>query len=56
LRYGLHQPPVPLTVDPERNRASERRLASLQPDVVCFGHGPVLRDAAPKLQAFVAAL
>jgi glyoxylase-like metal-dependent hydrolase (beta-lactamase superfamily II) len=56
LRYGLRQPPGPFTVDPERNRESERRLASLQPDVVCFGHGPVLRDAAPKLQAFVASL
>jgi hydroxyacylglutathione hydrolase len=56
FRYGLRQPPKPFTVDPEQNRQSERRLASLQPSVVCFGHGPVLRDAAPKLEAFVAAL
>jgi hydroxyacylglutathione hydrolase len=32
------------TADPERNRASARRLAELRPDVACFGHGPALRD------------
>jgi glyoxylase-like metal-dependent hydrolase (beta-lactamase superfamily II) len=56
LRPGLRQPPGPFTVDPAQNRASERRLAALAPSTVCFGHGPVLRDAAPKLEAFVAAL
>ena len=50
---GLRQPPGPLTVDPERNRASEKRLADLEPAIVAFGHGPVLHDAAPKLQEFV---
>lgn len=44
LRYGLRHPPGPFTVDPERNRASQRKLAALNPEVVCFGHGPVLRD------------
>ena len=55
-RVGLHQPPGLVTPDPARNRESERRLAALEPDVVCFGHGPVLRDAAPVLRAFVDAL
>ena len=51
---GLHLPPDLLTVNPERNRESARRVAALEPDVVGFGHGPVLREAAPRLQAFVA--
>ncbi|MBI5106440.1 MAG: MBL fold metallo-hydrolase [Solirubrobacterales bacterium] len=55
-RPGLHEPPVRFTLDPERNRASIRRLAELEPAVVCFGHGPPLRDAAGPLAAFAAAL
>jgi hydroxyacylglutathione hydrolase len=55
LQYGLRQPPNAFTVDPELNRASERKLAELEPAVVCFGHGPPLRDPAA-LKAFVAAL
>ncbi len=53
---GLHLPPNLVTVDPARNRESARKIAALEPDVVGFGHGPVLRDAAPKLKAFVAAM
>jgi glyoxylase-like metal-dependent hydrolase (beta-lactamase superfamily II) len=52
---GLHEPPVPLTPDPVRNRASARRLAELEPALVCFGHGAPLRDTA-KFSRFVAAL
>lgn len=55
-RVGLHQPPALVTPDPARNRESERRLAALEPDIVCFGHGPVLRGAAPVLRAFADAL
>lgn len=51
---GLHLPPNALTVDPDRNRESAHRVVALEPDVVGFGHGPVLRDAAPRLKAFVA--
>lgn len=40
----LGPPPAFLTVDPERNRASMRRLADLRPALVLFGHGPPLRD------------
>ena len=38
-----------------RTAASIRRLAALEPAVVCFGHGPPLRDPA-RLRAFAAAL
>jgi hydroxyacylglutathione hydrolase len=55
-RPGLHEPPRPFTSDPERNRASIRRIAELGPRVVGFGHGPVLQDAAGRLQAFAAEL
>ena len=40
----LGAPPGFLTVDPERNRASMRRLAELRPALAVFGHGPPLRD------------
>lgn len=50
---GLRQPPDLFTPDPAKNRASERKLAALQPATVGFGHGPILRDAARKLSAFV---
>ena len=52
---GLHEPPRAFTLDPKRNRESARRLAELEPALVCFGHGPPLRDAA-KLAAFLARL
>ncbi|MGZ4202200.1 MAG: MBL fold metallo-hydrolase, partial [Thermoleophilaceae bacterium] len=52
---GLHQPPAVFTPDPARNRESIRRVAALEPALVCFGHGLPLRDAA-KLARFAAAL
>jgi hydroxyacylglutathione hydrolase len=54
-RPGLHEPPARFTLDPERNRASIRRVAALRPAVVVFGHGPASRDPAA-LAAFAAAL
>jgi hypothetical protein len=46
-----------LTVDPARNRESERRLAALEPAVAGFGHGPVIEgDAAEQMAALVAKL
>jgi hydroxyacylglutathione hydrolase len=56
LRPGLREPLAIATVDPPRNRESMRRLAALDPEIACFGHGPVLRGAAAKLRAFVEAL
>jgi hydroxyacylglutathione hydrolase len=41
---GLHQPKTLFTPDPARNRESARRLAALEPELVCFGHGSPLRD------------
>ena len=52
---GLHEPPAFFTPDPSRNRESMRRLAALQPQLVCFGHGKPLRDRS-KLAAFTAGL
>lgn len=54
-RPGLFEPPAIFTLDPERNRRSIRRLAELEPAVVCFGHGPPVRDPA-RLTAFAAGL
>lgn len=54
---GLHQPFALFTPDPAENRNSERRLATLDPATVGFGHGPVLNeDAAVKVHDFVRAL
>lgn len=52
---GLHEPPVAFTPDPARNRESARRLGELEPALVCFGHGPPLRDTR-KFVDFVAGL
>lgn len=52
-RPGLRLPPTMLTPDPARNLASARRLAALEPQVICFGHGPPLFDG-DRLQQFVA--
>lgn len=40
----LRYPPGFLTVDPQLNRESMRRLAALRPALALFGHGPPLRD------------
>jgi hydroxyacylglutathione hydrolase len=44
-----------LSPDVGLNRESARRIAALEPALVCFGHGPPLRDPA-KLAAAVAKL
>jgi hydroxyacylglutathione hydrolase len=46
LRSGVREPYPWTSPDPERSRASARRLAELEPALVCFGHGPPLRDTA----------
>jgi hydroxyacylglutathione hydrolase len=48
---GLHEPKPFFTPDPARNRASMRKLAALEPALVCFGHGRPLRDPE-KLKRF----
>jgi hydroxyacylglutathione hydrolase len=52
-RSGLREPPHFFSADPAANRRSARLLADLRPLVVCFGHGPPLRDA-DLLERFVA--
>jgi glyoxylase-like metal-dependent hydrolase (beta-lactamase superfamily II) len=41
---GMNEPPPFFTNDPAQNRDSARKLAALEPALVCFGHGPPLRD------------
>jgi hydroxyacylglutathione hydrolase len=52
---GLHEPPRVFTPDPAQNRRSAKRLGTLAPELVCFGHGRPLRDPA-KFSAFCASL
>lgn len=51
-RPTLREPPTFFSADPAENRRSARRLAALSPALVCFGHGPPLRDPG-KLARFV---
>ena len=55
-KAGLHLPPDRFTLDPEMNRAQVRRLAELEPELICFGHGPPLRAAAATLHDFADSL
>ena len=43
-RTGLQEPPALFTPNPGQNRRSAKRLGPLRPNLVCFGHGPPLRD------------
>lgn len=52
-RPDLRLPPNAFTPDPETNLESARRLAALEPEIVCFGHGPPLRDPE-RFQRFMA--
>lgn len=52
---GLREPPKIFTPDPASNRASARRVAALEPALICFGHGPPLRNTRKSLD-FVARL
>lgn len=54
-RYGLTTLPARFTDDPAESVRSARKVADLEPDVVCFGHGPPLRDGSA-FQDFVASL
>lgn len=55
LRGPIREPFSIVTPDVRVNRESARRIAALEPSLVCFGHGPPLRDPA-KLTAAVAKL
>ena len=49
---GLIEPLVRFTLDPALNRRSARKVADLRPRLVCFGHGPPLRNT-DRFRAFV---
>jgi hydroxyacylglutathione hydrolase len=51
----LREPPDFFTPDPPQNRDSARKLAALEPALVCFGHGPPERDTK-RFTDFVASL
>lgn len=51
--FGLSLPFAAFTVDMAENIRSVRRLADLGPDLVCFGHGPPMREnTAARIRAF----
>lgn len=54
-RLRLREPFGFATRNPSLNRESARKLATLEPLIVCFGHGEPLTDAA-RFQEFVAGL
>lgn len=47
---GLAEPPAVFTADVEGNRKSIKKIAALKPQVICFGHGPTIRDAKQLIQ------
>jgi hydroxyacylglutathione hydrolase len=53
LKPGLREPPSIFSADPAQNRRSIQTLIALDPAVVCFGHGPPLRQTE-LLHQFVA--
>jgi hydroxyacylglutathione hydrolase len=48
---GIQEPYPVASPDPKRNRESARRLAALEPALVCFGHGKPVSDTARFLAA-----
>jgi glyoxylase-like metal-dependent hydrolase (beta-lactamase superfamily II) len=54
-KTGLRLPPAIFSVDNQENRRSARKLLDLRPSLVCFGHGPPLRDLSV-LERFLAPL
>lgn len=57
-KVGVHEPPNLFTTNQETNRKSILKLASLNPKILCFGHGPVLfnngelKKFVQKMQSF----
>ncbi len=40
----LREPERFFSLDPAQNRRSARQLIELEPKLICFGHGPPMRD------------
>lgn len=55
LRSGLSEPFGFATYNRAMNRKTARKLAALEPAIVCFGHGEPLRDSGQFIE-FVSAL
>lgn len=53
---GLHLPPNLFTKDKEQNINSLRKLSQLNPNIICFGHGPVLRNDKRQFETFISRL
>ena len=53
---GLHLPPDLFTKDKEENIKSLKKLAALAPRVLCFGHGPVLKNNNRQFERFAGKL
>lgn len=48
---NLRLPFAPLTVDMTENKRSIAKIAALEPEIVCFGHGrPLVKNAAARLK------
>jgi glyoxylase-like metal-dependent hydrolase (beta-lactamase superfamily II) len=57
IRKGQMRAPQPMfTEDCEVAARSVRRLAELEPEVICFGHGPELFGAAEPLRRLAESL
>lgn len=50
---GLRLPPTIFTSDQQHNIKSLQKLAKLNPAIICFGHGPVMRNTDRKFERFV---
>lgn len=51
---GLRIPPNIFTSDQRLNIKSLQKLANLNPAIICFGHGPIMRNTDRKFEQFVA--
>lgn len=51
-RARLIEPPPFFSADPAQNRRSMKLVLDLQPNLICFGHGPPLHDM-DRLRAFI---
>ncbi len=50
---GLHLPPDIFTSDKLENITSLRKIADLNPKLICFGHGPILKNKKKEFEKFV---
>jgi len=57
MRGKMTLPWAMLTVDMEQNKESVKKLATLTPKILCFGHGePIIENATQKLRDFASSV